>query len=322
MKRTKKQHYVPQLHLRRFEGLSPKGMIWVYEKDRLKPRPAKTKETGAENNFYSVQSENGEWVDLLDDWLTAMEGRAAPVYEAILNGQVPEGQERADFSTFVASLYVRTPGVIRAAAGVVAHGARMISDMLVGSRDVFEREMDRFEAAKGPLGMPRDELWAFMSDTSGYTIQVDKKRGLTAMAASDRIQSVLFDLHWAILLPSKGYFITSDMPVGLYTAGQIGGFFHPEVEVTLPLSPSRALLMSKEPLRSPLVLPEEHVWRFNEMRAHFAHRTVYSHVRDERVQALVNQHQHSDCGLSINGHPAGPEIEVLARFPPHRFRAK
>ena len=317
-KRSKKQHYVPQLHLRQFEGENPRGMLWVYEKGRPKPRPAKAKETAAENNFYSAQTADGEWVDILDDWLTDMEGRAAPVYEALLEGRIPEGQERADFATFVSSLFVRTPAAIRAAAEVVGHGTQMINEMLTSSRELFESHMNRYEEAEGPIGMSRDELWDFMSDKSGYTIQVSQKRGLSVMGASDRIQGVIFDLNWSILqtASSDDYFITGDMPVCRYTAGQIGGFFHPEVEVTLPLSPSCALLMSREPLSSPLYMPSELVWRFNEMRVHHAHRGVYSPRRDDRVQALVNLHRDSDSGFRVNGRRVGPEVEVLARLPP------
>ena len=79
------------------------------------------------------------------------------------------------------------------------------------------------------------------------------------MGASDRIQGVIFDLNWTILhtASSDDYVITGDMPVCRYTAGQMGGFFHPEVEVTLPLSASCALLMSREPLSSPFYMPSE-----------------------------------------------------------------
>src|SRR4051812_20685393 len=115
-KRTKNQHYVPRLHLRRFLSEAPKNMIWTYDKQRGTMRPSRIEETGNQNNFYSVQREDGSYNDVLDLWLQGVESDAARPYEELLKGNIPTGQAKADFSVFVSSLYARSPALIRANA--------------------------------------------------------------------------------------------------------------------------------------------------------------------------------------------------------------
>ncbi len=142
-RRTKNQHYVPRLHLKHFIGDTPRGMIWTYDMQREKVRPSKIASTGSQNNYYSVENEDGDYVDILDDWLTDVEGKAVSGYEMLLRGVVPSGQVRMDFSTFVASLYARSPSLLRMHAEMRGQLAQFVLRKNIGTRERFERFLDR-----------------------------------------------------------------------------------------------------------------------------------------------------------------------------------
>src|SRR4029078_1226419 len=109
MTRKKKQHHTPELHLKQFTGSEPAGMVWTYDTQTGLVRPSIPKETGAETNFYALRKDNGEYVDAIEDWLWGVEDKTAGPYERLLAGEIPTGQERAGFTTFIASQFARSP---------------------------------------------------------------------------------------------------------------------------------------------------------------------------------------------------------------------
>ena len=170
-KRTKSQHYVPRLHLRRFQGEQPKNMVWTYDKERGTARPSRVEETGCQSNFYSVQEADGTYNDMLDIWLQGVESDAAAPYEELLGGSIPTGQAKADFAVFVASLYARSPALIRANAIGYAQFMQHMMDLQFGTRERFETGMDRYERDTG-INVNRDELFEFWNDKSRFTIKI------------------------------------------------------------------------------------------------------------------------------------------------------
>jgi hypothetical protein len=108
MTRPKKQHYVPQRNLRHFVGGDPPGMVWTYDVDTRRVAPSLPSETGAEMNFYSVRDESGQWRADIERPFSSIETKAAEPYERLMNGDIPTGQARRDFSIFIATLYARS----------------------------------------------------------------------------------------------------------------------------------------------------------------------------------------------------------------------
>lgn len=296
-------------------------MIWTHDIHRAKTRPCKTSETGFGTNFYSVRSSTGEWYDGLDEWLRDVEDKAAAGYETLLGGNIPEGQQRADFATFVSSLYVRSPSVIRASAEGYGHFVQLLMNVEWGTRERFERQIDKYESENGRIKISRDELWEFHNDKTRYTIQVDQKRGLGIMSSSDTIQAILFSRNWHLVYPSEGYFISSDSPVYRFVpegkdfgAYGDGGFANPAAEITLPLSPRACLLITGTELSSERVsLPGDSVRMLNEMRAASADRFLYSH-RSELLADLGSRFSQPGIRLELDGGGPYADVEVLTRM--------
>lgn len=320
--RTKKQHYVPRLHLKHFAGNQPKGMVWTYDMRAGVARPLKPMETGAQNNFYSVQRQDGSYYDELDRWLQGVEANAIPGYERLLRGEIPQGQERADFATFVASLHVRSPTMIKAAAEGYGHFVQTLVNAHWATRSLFEKNIDEYEREHGRIKISRDELWEFHNDPSRYTIQVDQKRGLPVMGASDKIQEILFDRKWYLVHAVQGFFITSDSPVYRYVPPAQrhpfygdGGFAHRDAEVTLPLSPQITLLIMEKRLESARIPGFGEVTvSLNKMRAAMADRFLYAHRRDAEISRIAAEFKDSTYRMKVDGGGPYAEVEVLSRM--------
>lgn len=324
--RTKRQHYVPQLHLRRFVGDRPRGMIWTHDTQRSKTRACKPSETGFGTNFYSVRDELGEWYDGLDEWLRDVENKAAAGYEKLIGGEILRDQLRADFATFVSSLYVRSPSLIRASAEGYGRFIQQVMNVEWGTRERFEKQIDNYESTQGPITISRDELWSFHNDKSRYTIQIDQQRGLGVMGASDDIQEILFKRNWHLIYPADGYFITSDSPVFRFVPeGQgfgpygDGGFVNPAAEITLPLSPHVCLLITGTKLGSErLSVSGRSIEMLNEMRAASADRFLYSHTADAPLADLGARFKQPGIQLEVDGGGPYAEVEVLNRMVSNR----
>ena len=317
---AKYQHYTPRLHLKKFVGAQPKGMIWAYDKDQLRMAPSNILNTGGQKHFYSVRNSDGELDHRVDDLLTKVEDRAVAPYEKLLRRERLSAQERADFATFLATMYTRSPGMIRANAETKAKMMQAFLRMTMGSRQQFEAQMDRMEADGAvPPGSDRDNLWTFLNDKEAYTLQVPYQFGLTALGASDRIQELLFERHWHRVHAAEGYFITSDQAVTLWHPPRIspfgrGGFIAADAEVTFPLSPEVCLLITDRRLAAEdLAAGGDHVRNVNGYRAYEAERFVWSHVKDALLLDLLRDNQRSGSRISVSGESDMAAVEVVRR---------
>jgi uncharacterized protein DUF4238 len=315
-RRTRNQHYVPRLHLRRFLSSAPKNMVWTYDNQTGRVRPSKVGETGNQSNFYSVKLEDGSYVDELDKVLQRIESAAAEPYELLLTGEVPQGQGRADFSQFVASLYARSPALIRSAAKGYGEFLQHWLDLRANTREHFDALMDDLERDTGKPVPDRDEAYEFWQDKSGFYMEVSQKQGLPVLAAADEIAQLLYYREWYLVDAIDAFYITGDSPVFRYLEPDHwhpltgdGGFANRLCEVTVPLSPSRMLLITGQSFAlSHFVIPPEHVWLQNRPRAIAADRFLYAHVKDDRVAQLAMEHQDTPEQFRIEG--AGPFAEV------------
>lgn len=315
--RTKYQHYVPRLHLKHFVGETPKGMVWVYDKQSSRCAPSKIAATGGTTNFYSIDVGNGDYNDTIDNMLQTIENRAAPIYERLLAGVIPTGQDRSDFAMFMATLYLRSPGKIRASAELFGKLMQVVMGVTWNDRDRFEKSIDLYEKEYGPSFQDRDKLWDLWQDKERYTIGVSQQQGLSALAASDDIHDILCQRRWYLLEAIEGYFITGDQAVTLWVPPSTsffgnGGFSNERAEVTLALSPRRALMITGHHLQSSFVPAHlEMVANMNEQRAFHAERNLWSHQKDDAVLELAKKYKDAKHDIRLSN--AGALAEVKAR---------
>lgn len=146
----KKQHIIPQLHLNYFVGNHPRGHIWTYESTAEEPRSSIPKETAVETHFYSIEMKDGTMNTGIDDYITDVESKADPIYRDIIQGNIPEeGQEKADFSTFLAIMFFRTTAMRRMSAELYARQIQIQSYATSVHDGAFETHIRRREKEEG-----------------------------------------------------------------------------------------------------------------------------------------------------------------------------
>jgi hypothetical protein len=99
----KGQHFIPRLHLQHFTGDNPKGQVWTYDAPSGRAWSAIPEETAVQTHFYSAERDGGSMDTRIEEFLSTVEGAAAPVYECLLKGAIPkDSQERMSFAQFLA----------------------------------------------------------------------------------------------------------------------------------------------------------------------------------------------------------------------------
>lgn len=322
-KRTKKQHYVPQVHLRYFVGNDPADMIWTYDTESGRVSPSLPKETAAESNYYSVQNDAGEYNDLIETWLADVEAKAKAPYEELLSGRIPQEQARADFSVFLASMYSRTPAMRRIYAEIQSAGMQLFTRAHMSNEEFFNQSLVDFEKEHGPIDSEvKPKLRDFFMDKDNYEVQIDRQATIPALELSDKISEMLFDMGWCIFDAGDEYFITSDNPVtrivpkehtyGIYGDG---GFVNRHVIVSFPLSPSKCLMMGwGDDIQETIRLPREHVRAYNRQRAYFAERYLFAHFRCDGIRRLGEKHKHHKLGITFGSEGQFAKTSVVRKL--------
>src|SRR4029077_4415693 len=142
----KRQHFNPALHLRQFVGSAPKGQVWTYDKQTGRVRPATPENTAVQTHFYSVERDDGTMDTTIEDYLAEVESDAAPVYEGLLRGEIPDySQPRADFGQFLGLMYVRTPAMRRMAAEIQGRAIQIRNYAYASNRKAFDALLHRIE---------------------------------------------------------------------------------------------------------------------------------------------------------------------------------
>jgi hypothetical protein len=308
----KRHHFIPILHLKHFAGDDPKGQVWTYDATTGDVRSAVPDETAVEGHFYSAQRIDGTMDTRLEEHLAKMESAAAPVYEALLRCEMPKAsQTRADFATFLALMYVRTPAMRRMAAEVHGKGIQTLLYTNASNRQIFESSMKRFEKERGePIDAAmKESIRQDMLDPSGYVIEIPKESTFSALSVADTLAPLFLEMKWSLIVAEHGYFITSDNPVvrsvdPITRHPVMGdhGFYNKTAEVSVSLSPKMLLVMSwnKDALELG-VLERDHVHHTNRILAAHSERYLYAHIRDRRLARLATEFKDSRPGMTTLG---------------------
>jgi hypothetical protein len=322
-RRPKDHHLIPEMHLKHFTDA--KGMVWTYHKASGNLSQAVPRETCVQRNFYAVEREPGQYHDDLELCLSLVESNATPIYEKLLRGEIPQGDERGHFALFIGTMYARTPGMVRMFAEAMGSGVGMVAAMLTTSRAKFDEAIDKTEEELGSLDPAiRDQMFEFLKNPDKYKIDVDRSAGLRALGVSERMAGIFYGMGWSLLMPKdkSDFFITSDHPVARIVPEMPnsffgdGGFMNPNVQVTFPLSPDCLLIMTwgRDALSGVIPIRRMTVHSQNKQRAFFAEAQIYADRRDAGIQALVKKYKDQRANITISGFGADRRVEVRRKL--------
>ncbi len=329
---AKGQHTVPRLHLQHFAGATPAGQVWTYDAVTGRRWSAVPEETCIQTHFYSIERGDGTMDTQIEELLSTIESRAAPVYQLLTEGKLPQSaQARTDFAKFLAVLYCRTTTMRRISAQIHGHGAQILSFAYANNPDAFDAVIGRMEAEKGQAIDPRvkEEVRQLMLNPSGYVMKISQERTLGALKIANGLAVILQKMRWSLADAQDGSsFITSDNPVTREVDPKtrhpvLGdhGFRNKTAEVTCPLSPSRCLILSwDEEARDYGMFDTEHVGYVNNVRAVYAERYLFSNRSDDAIAHLAEKYK--DSRVRVGTHGFGPEefalVEIARRSKPKK----
>lgn len=312
MQTTKRQHFIPRLHLQHFVGMEPNGQVWTYESLTGNVRSAVPEETAVETHFYSIEEPDGTMNTRIEDFLASVESKAAPVYESLLHNEMPtDPQKRADFADFLAFMYVRTPAMRRMSGEMYSRHIQIMCYAYGSNKNAFNALNKRVEEEGGRVltAEEKERLRNQFLDPSGYLIEVPKQNTFPILAAAEKLAPIIFRMKWSVLRPSHGFFITTDNPlvreVNPQTRHAIygdGGFLNKTAEVIFPLSSQRLMLMSWD-VNAPDfgVVGRDYVDRVNRGLAAHSDRYIYAHINHKHLKELAAEFKDSRPEMTTQG---------------------
>ena len=318
---TKKRHHqVPQFVLEKFASPTI-GKVWTYDKQADQAWPTSVEDTACERHLYSVTTEDGQHCTAIEDAIEKIETAAAPIYERILYGEMPMGEDRHSFSSFVAIMHVRTNAFRRLYAEIQGN-LKLARDYMIASDDaLFNSTMARFEADCGArTDAEKQRLRAVMLDSSDVILAYQREYTLKALGFHDDLTPLIASMEWMLMeAPTAGpEFITSDNPVVPWVAPQFlhphrgsGGWKHRHVQVTFPLSPKLCWLghwIKGMPTR--WQASAEEVKQANRVRAAESERFLYSHVLRDGLRRLAEKYANSQRVIHAGPMPTDKKAEI------------
>lgn len=227
----RKQHYVARCYLQPFADPST-GLVNVLSLLRKKNYTQKPENILTENHMYTIKLTHGGGSFVVEDTLANIEGKYAKIFEEKLSKRLPlTAEERVHLSVFVAATLERTK-------------------------------------------QKRNNLTNFINKTIEMTKKMEEAKNLPKSDLREQLESFAPNAHAAILyqnLPfssqlvhnlkfcfvspknKKLNFLTSSRPCVIYSPSRVEaygfksiysspGFIDKDLELTLPLSPSLALM--------------------------------------------------------------------------------
>jgi hypothetical protein len=163
-------------------------------------------------------------------------------------------------------------------------------------KDAFTGLVKRFEKDTGHK-LSEDQKNKFreaLIDPTEFVFGIPKERTLMVFGAIKELIPILQAMHWCIIRPKHGFFITSDNPVVQWIDPKTRhpiygdhGFRHKTVEVTFPLSPKAVLFAAWRSVQKEFHLDRDDVLSINKMRASHADRYLFTHVRSKALKRLA-----------------------------------
>lgn len=206
-----RQHFIPILHLKHFIGPNPKGQVWTYDSHTGKVYSQTPENTAVQTHFYSAERPDGTMDAQLEEFLSEIEGSAAPVYEALLRGEIPkDSQERAYFSMFLALMYVRTPAMRRMTAEIVGRHIQIMGYAYGSNPKAFDALLQKLEKKKRVTfdAEARSLLQEALINPADYIFEIPQEHTFEVLHVADHLAAIFHQMKWSLVSPVHGFFIT------------------------------------------------------------------------------------------------------------------
>lgn len=293
---ARNHHYVPQGYLAGFTDTGTRdGKLYAFDLSTGSTFRTRPRNVAAERDFNRIEID-GHDSDFLEKSLGELEDKAALAIRKMAQEGKFSGDD--DFSyviNLLCLLVVRNPRARQSLASAKRQSAKIIGEMLVSDKKVWEQHNRKAREA-GYVSGPEvsfERMKEFV-DGGRYTIEVSTHALIrTELSVFDNILRCLGARVWSLLnaAPDAPDFITCDHPVTLVfkdpkAEGPIGVGLH-QTEIVFPISARQALLgVYENPLKPVVSVKPMGVAAMNTRVIRHAERQLYS--REPVVSVLKN----------------------------------
>jgi uncharacterized protein DUF4238 len=265
---AKRQHFLPQLLLRKFsftrEG--QEGIFQMKAAGRAAPRRVGLKGAASRNRLYAGLDDDGELSNRNEGYLALIEAHAAPALTCLLEDpdSLSPGQ-RATIAFFIAVQTMRTPGAAAQVTAVAQTAFQNAASEMFSDRDAFaERHREFFgeNADEEEIEAYRREIIDSVRDGK---LRLVGERGAAfgeGLRHAVELVPAIIAFDWTLLRAPDGGIITCDRGYAIHDptppvpwAAQ-GLLSSENSETTFPLSSDACLLLRPEPASASLSIAE------------------------------------------------------------------
>lgn len=294
MPNPRKHHYVPQCYLSGFTIEPGSSRLFVLDKETGRSYPSRIGDAGCERDFYILEVEEEGDPFAVERFFATIETGGAEALRFIIERQaVPDGDLYRKFMAFLAVMTVRGPAVLDAIEKPFAHAMKSILYQATGSREMFDRMMEKLKAeGKDVSGVTYESMRDFVRSDACVVTMGQNFRMSSLLKMLTTAEPLLAARKWTVVAAADGApdFICSDRPVTL--SWNKAELLHPlyspglglkDTTVMFPVARRLALLGLFDvggPLRG---LDARGVALINVFTAMYAKRFVYSGADDFTV---------------------------------------
>jgi hypothetical protein len=277
-------HYISQFYLRNFSPDTSSGKIWVFEKpgDKLKLLSIK-KHVAAIDNYYSIELDDGEKSNLLEQELSKVEKDASKVIKRIKNeNYIFSKEELYIILHYGAVTFLRIPAFRDNTENFTKEVFSMVGKMLASDENnlrkiVEELPLEKIDKSK----IDYKKLREFMSDPQKYVISIHQNKSIEDfLKLIPSLLDVLIKINWALyFIKGLEYFITSDRPIFPVVRNSnlpySPGFANADL-IIFPLTKKICLygIWKRKPIN--IIIEREIVNSINAMIIHNSYKFIYS----------------------------------------------
>lgn len=295
----KRHHYLPQFYLKGFIDPNNKPFIWVYEKgnpDVIRNDTAKN--IAFQNHYYSfVNLEGNKDSETIENFLSHIEGLAAPVFKKIKNQCRLNEEEKVVFAHFLALTMSRVPNYRENAERVMADLLKKNFMASALNTEQFKASVKRFERETGDkIDIPIEEFQKYALDGE-YGIKVNPQMSLRVIPLAAQFAPIFYKMNWTFFIATDDYkFVTSDNPLFGYDPTydpwslDDGGLLNENIEVTFPVSPDLAFLGTWKNIEAYVKANNEQVKVITRRTVASASRFVFSSQKTDGLNRLVQKY--------------------------------
>jgi hypothetical protein len=245
---AKRHHYVAQMHLRRFTAnpLDPAPTLYTLDVRSGKTGRAPVRDVAVIGQYNRLNPIAGVDPAFVENLFSALEGKVAQIFEAIVNGTALTDQQRVHLAFFMVLQYHRTPrGRERTLWFMERAGSAWAAQQLLeeAGKTAQADSASAFQKAADAL------LNGTIKATPGWNGEV-----LGMFAVVDTVPLMLLEnMVWTVMrAQGDDQFIICDDPVHIWDPDspldRSGGWMSsPRVNTTMPVDPGVCLLLQPGP---------------------------------------------------------------------------